>query len=401
MTEEDVEQSEYFEPPSPSGAGRVCYYVGRYGAMATTSTFTSDLDDLRPGESAIGNTDRGTEVVEIVMRVKDLQKLPTNTPFPRLLRRMTSEDAIREEKIQRETCPTEFKFCHERIDARQMPMKLTFVEHLWGGERIIFYFLADGRVDFRELVRELAREFQTRIELTQIGVRDEARILSDYEHCGRPLCCRTFIKKLQPVSMKMAKNQKATLDPSKISGACGRLMCCLRYEDKVYTELQKSLPKRGSVIETAEGMGRLIDADVLCQTVLVEIDKGKRIELKVDDIIAVHPRGTPIRPTQPAAPVRETATRRPGPPPLRTDRERTTARTATQPSRDALEQKAQGEDQGERAPCKRKRRRRRRKPRSASGDDEARKSATGDGAARESGPQVEGPGKKSDQESPS
>jgi len=408
MIDQDTEQLPYSEPPGPSGARRVCYYIGRYGAMAETSTFTSELDDLRPGESAIGKTERGTEIVEIVIRVKDLQKLPTNTPFPRLLRRMTSEDAIRDEKLQRETCPAEFKFCHERIQASQMPMKLTFVEHLWGGERIIFYFLAEGRVDFRELVRELAREFQTRIELKQIGVRDEARILSDYEHCGRPLCCRTFIKRLQPVSMKMAKNQKATLDPSKISGACGRLMCCLRYEDKVYTELQKNLPKRGSVIETSEGMGRLIDADVLCQTLLVEMDRGKRIDVKLDDIVAVHPRGTPIQPPQPPAPERERPARRPAPqPPVGANRQRKAEPSPARPSRDAVAQKAEPEDQdkGERAPRKRKRRRRRRKPRSASSDGSAPGPAKDEGAARQSRPPASHPEDKGDgkdtRESPS
>ena len=403
MTEEDFEQPEFLEPPAPSGARRVCYYVGRYGAMASTSTFTSNLDDLRPGETVIGSTDRGTEIVEVVMRVNDLRKLPTNTPFPRLLRRMTSEDSINEERIQRETCPAEFKFCHESIQARKLPMKLTFVEHLLGGERVIFYFLADARVDFRELVRELAREFQARIELKQIGVRDEARILSDYEHCGRPLCCRTFIKKLQPVSMKMAKNQKATLDPSKISGACGRLMCCLRYEDRVYTELQKNIPKRGSVIETADGMGRLIDADVLCQTLLVEMGARNRIELKLDDVVAVHPRGTPIQPAQPSAPPptpprrkieRRPPPQRPGP----ADRDRSAEPPATRTSPDAPPEKtpANAEGPAAQAPRKRKRRRRRRKSKPSAGGDNARTPAKDNGAAQPSGPRPNTTDRKTD-----
>ena len=290
--------------PAPPRKGPLAHFVGRYGAMSATATFTSPVTDLRSGELVIAKTDRGTEVVEIAARVDDLQKLPTNTPFPSILRRMTPEDGIQEEKIQRDKCPEAFDYCAKTIDARRMPMKLAFIEHLFGGERIIFYFLAEGRVDFRNLVRELARRFQTRIELKQIGVRDEARLLADYEHCGRPLCCRTFIRKLQPVTMKMAKNQKATLDPSKISGACGRLMCCLRYEDKVYTELQKGIPKRGAMVEAGDVRGRLIDADVLRQTIVLDTDRG-RVEADASEITAVHPRNHVFpRETERAAPDR-------------------------------------------------------------------------------------------------
>src|SRR5262249_22713470 len=146
----------------------------------------------------------------------------------------------------RECCRAEFATCERLIGERKLPMALVDVEHLFGGERIVFYFLADKRVDFRELVKDLAREFQTRIEMRQIGVRDEAKLLADYGDCGKPVCCNTHMTTMPPVSMRMAKLQKSTLDPSKISGRCGRLKCCLRFEQDVYEEFQKQLPAPGS-----------------------------------------------------------------------------------------------------------------------------------------------------------
>ena len=164
-------------------------------------------------------------------------------------------------------------------------MKLASVEHLYGTKKIIFYYLANGRIDFRELVKDLAKEYQARIEMKQIGVRDEARLLADYEHCGRELCCRSYLKNLEPVTMKMAKNQKATLDPSKISGRCGRLMCCLRYEDRVYEELKNSLPKKGSVVKTIKGTGEVVNYDVLQQQVVIETENRSRQTVSVGEII--------------------------------------------------------------------------------------------------------------------
>jgi cell fate regulator YaaT (PSP1 superfamily) len=180
--------------------------------------------------------------------------------------------------------PVEFKFCQKKIKEHKLLMKLASVEHLFGTKKIIFYFLANGRVDFRELVKDLAKEYQARIEMKQIGVRDEARLLADYEHCGRELCCRSFLKNLEPVTMKMAKNQKATLDPSKISGRCGRLMCCLRYEDKVYEDLKHVLPKKGSIVKTAKGVGEVINYDVLQQQVTIELENKNKIHVSVKEI---------------------------------------------------------------------------------------------------------------------
>jgi cell fate regulator YaaT (PSP1 superfamily) len=163
-------------------------------------------------------------------------------------------------------------------------MKIVDAEHVFGGERIIFYFMSDGRVDFRELVKRIAQEYQTRIEMRQIGSRDEAKLLGDVESCGQQCCCQRFLKHLKPVNMRMAKMQKATLDPAKISGYCGRLKCCLRYEDKTYTELKKQLPKKNTRVKTRQGVGKVVDTQILTQLVMVEYEGGERSAVSVDEI---------------------------------------------------------------------------------------------------------------------
>ncbi len=183
----------------------------------------------------------------------------------------------------------EIKFCNSRIEANKLNMNLVGVEYLFDAEKIIFYFLADGRVDFRALVRDLAKKYRTRIEMKQIGVRDEARLLAEYEHCGRPLCCKSFLSNLEPVTMKMAKCQKTTLDPSKISGRCGRLMCCLRFEDNVYQDLMKQLPRRGAIVRLKSGLSRILSQDVLLQRVAVETEAGQRMVVQVSEIEEVIP----------------------------------------------------------------------------------------------------------------
>lgn len=163
-------------------------------------------------------------------------------------------------------------FTRQTIREMDLPMQLVDVEQLLGGERIIFYYTSEDWVDFRELVRKLAAEYQTRIEMCQVNARNEARLVADYEKCGQHCCCKQFLKVLKPVSMRSAKVQKATLDPTKISGRCGRLMCCLRYEDQTYTELQKRLPRKQTPVETEDGIGVVIDSQILTQLILVRLD---------------------------------------------------------------------------------------------------------------------------------
>jgi len=256
--------------------------IVRYGAMGHVGRFCAQFSGLRMGDRCVIRTDRGVEVGTILSPVEPMADGEAETEMlGTILRRLTAEDAKKLRAIEDEQQPKELEFCRRKIQERGLPMKLVSVEHLFGGTKIIFYFLAEGRVDFRELVKDLAHEYRTRIEMRQIGVRDEARLLADYGHCGRELCCKTFIKELEPVTMKMAKNQKATLDPSKISGRCGRLMCCLRFEDATYEELRRELPPRDARVRTPEGEGRVMDHDILRQLVKVEMDDDRQLVMPV------------------------------------------------------------------------------------------------------------------------
>ena len=258
--------------------------AARYGDMPITGEFTSEIDGLVPGESVVLKTDRGTEMGVVLTRSREVEDKPERA-VGAVLRKATGADRQKCLELKLETVPREFLLCVDKIKHFNLPMNLVHVEHLLGGEKIIFYFLADGRVDFRELVKDIAREYHTRIEMKQIGVRDEARLKGDREHCGQDLCCRRYIKNFEPVTMKMAKSQKATLDPAKISGHCGRLMCCLRYEDHIYNEFRRKLPKKGSRIVTKQGVGEVINYDILAQRVTIETDARVRINVGIDEII--------------------------------------------------------------------------------------------------------------------
>jgi cell fate regulator YaaT (PSP1 superfamily) len=201
----------------------------------------------------------------------------------KFIRYATAAD-LSEERHLRKIAREEMEYCRRITKEMKLPMKIVDAEHVFGGERIIFYFMSDGRVDFRELVKRIAQEYQTRIEMRQIGSRDEAKLLGDVESCGQQCCCQRFLKHLKPVNMRMAKMQKATLDPAKISGFCGRLKCCLRYEDDTYTDLKKRLPKKNSTVKTKHGEGKVVDTQILTQLVLIEYQNGEKVAVPVDDI---------------------------------------------------------------------------------------------------------------------
>ncbi len=196
---------------------------------------------------------------------------------------------ISEERHLRKIAREEMESCRRFVKEMNLPMKIVDAEHVLGGERIIFYFMSDGRVDFRGLVKNVAQEYQTRIEMRQIGSRDEAKLLGDVESCGQQCCCQRFLKHLKPVNMRMAKMQKATLDPAKISGYCGRLKCCLRYEDEIYTELKRRLPRKNTLVKTQHGQGKVIDGQILSQLVLVEYENGDKEALGLDEIEIIRP----------------------------------------------------------------------------------------------------------------
>jgi cell fate regulator YaaT (PSP1 superfamily) len=257
----------------------------RYGVLKNVeNAFTQD-PDLRKGDKVVIRSFRGIEIGETISQPLELSDEAVVIDMGEVLHKATEEEEKKQEEIEKETIPSEYKFCQEKIKEHNLPMKLASVEHLFGSKKIIFYFLAKGRVDFRELVKDLAKKYKSRIEMKQIGVRDEAKLLAEYEHCGRELCCRTFLKNLEPVTMKMAKNQKATLDPSKISGRCGRLMCCLRYEDDAYEEMKHQLPKKGTLIATTKGVGEVIDYDILQQKVTMETKDKKLIVVNKNEVL--------------------------------------------------------------------------------------------------------------------
>lgn len=173
-------------------------------------------------------------------------------------------------------------YCQERIVAHKLDMSLVDVEYFYDGSRIIFFFTADGRVDFRELLKDLVRRLRTRVELRQIGIRNQAKMVGGLGSCGRPLCCSTFLKNFHAVSIKMAKEQNLSLNPTKISGACGRLMCCLQYEYETYKELKKDLPKLGKKVELPEGKGKVIRQNIFDRTITVLLEDGKEIEKTIE-----------------------------------------------------------------------------------------------------------------------
>jgi len=204
-------------------------------------------------------------------------------PAGKILRFATPDDISEEQHLMKITSE-EIACCERFAQELGLRMRIVDAEHIFGGERIVFYFMADGRVDFRELVRKLAQEYQTRIEMRQIGSRDEAKLLGDVESCGQVCCCIRFLQLLKPVNMRMAKMQKATLDPSKISGYCGRLKCCLRYEDQTYTDLKRNLPKKNTWVKTKKGDGKVIDGQILTQLVVVEYENGEQMVFPLDEV---------------------------------------------------------------------------------------------------------------------
>ena len=261
-------------------------WIVRHGAMRFLGEFDPEGAGYSRSDEVVVRTDRGLELGQVLCpaapRALELIAEPTRG---RLVRKLTERDRAEAARLQ-ELEQRELETCERFVGQRKLQMELVDVEHLFGGERIIFYFLAEKRVDFRELVKDLAREYQTRIEMRQIGVRDEAKLLADYGDCGKPVCCNTHMTTMPPVSMRMAKLQKSTLDPSKISGRCGRLKCCLRFEQEVYEEFQAQLPPVGSRVLTYKGQGRVLAQEVLARKVLVEFEDGRRLLVGVDEVLS-------------------------------------------------------------------------------------------------------------------
>ena len=223
------------------------------------------------GQHVIVETARGVEYGEVALSNRDVEEGEVVKPLKKLIRIATPADAKVVETNQKRAKEA-FHICEQKIAEHKLDMKLVSVEYTFDLNKVLFYFTADGRVDFRELVKDLASVFRTRIELRQIGVRDEAKVLGGLGICGRPLCCASFLDDFQPVSINMAKQQNLSLNPTKISGTCGRLMCCLKYEQEAYEELSRVTPRPESTVETPDGIGVVTDASLLRGTCNVVLD---------------------------------------------------------------------------------------------------------------------------------
>jgi cell fate regulator YaaT (PSP1 superfamily) len=283
--------------------------VVKFGSMRLIGEYPYD-GDAKPGcgSKIVVRTHRGTELAEMLTTTcpnsgcsksisrREMLEYVENSggkdyPFHtngRVIRVATVEDLNAWGAMRDRFARTELAAVRERAEAMGFTMKIVEVEPVLGGEHVVVHYLSEERVDFRELVPQLARHFGARVEMHQIGARDEARLTADYEKCGQHCCCKNFLKVLKPVSMRSAKTQKASLDPLKISGRCGRLMCCLRYEDETYEELKKRLPHRKTRVGTSEGPGTVIDGKILVQLVLVRLDhNGQDIAVPVEELLPV------------------------------------------------------------------------------------------------------------------
>ncbi len=246
----------------------------RFKNTGKTYYFSPGEERLNLGEKVIVETARGVECGSVVIANRKVDDSQIVAPLKPIIRRATESDLAQLEENARKEKEA-FQICLEKIAQHKLQMNLVDVEYTFDNNKVLFYFTADGRIDFRELVKDLAAIFRTRIELRQIGVRDEAKMLGGLGICGRPFCCSSFLGDFQPVSIKMAKEQGLSLNPTKISGACGRLMCCLKYEQDAYESLIRITPKVGSPVQTPDGRGVVVEANLLTGMLKVAMDDAE------------------------------------------------------------------------------------------------------------------------------
>lgn len=251
----------------------------RFKRVGKVYYFDGDGLEYKQGEHVIVETSRGVEYGTVVLPVKSIDESEVVSPLKKVIRKATEED---EEQVKKNIAKQmdAFRICNEKIKKHNLEMKLVDVEYTFDNNKILFYFTADGRIDFRELVRDLAGVFRTRIELRQIGVRDEAKMIGGLGICGRPLCCSLYMGEFQPVSIKMAKEQNLSLNPTKISGTCGRLMCCLKNEQEAYEYLAKRTPNVGAIVKTPDGKGVVTTVSMLKGIVSVTIEGDGEKEVR-------------------------------------------------------------------------------------------------------------------------
>ena len=250
-------------------------------AGKTIRYLTSGLK-LKNGEYVVVEADRGHEYGKVVSEPQMQMEKKASRPMPKIIRKATPGDMYQIEK-NKKRIEDIIKVCEKKIKEHKLDMKLIDAEYSFDRSKIIFYFTAEDRIDFRELVKDLAKIFKARIELKQIGVRDEARLLDGYGPCGRRLCCSKFIKDFEPVTIKMAKEQNLPLNPTKISGCCGRLMCCLGFEYETYKKLMKGMPKVGEIVKTKQGKGKVLNIDAIKRSAFIELEDGKQIKMTYEE----------------------------------------------------------------------------------------------------------------------
>lgn len=248
----------------------------RFKKVGKVYYFDPGETKVKEGQNVIVETARGIEFGEVATSNRMVEEDSIVSPLKKMVRVASQEDiAHLQDNAKKEK--EAFSICQKKIEAHKLDMKLIDVEYTFDNNKVLFYFTSDGRVDFRELVKDLASVFRTRIELRQIGVRDEAKMLGGLGVCGRPLCCSTFLGEFQPVSIKMAKEQSLSLNPTKISGTCGRLMCCLKYEQEAYEDLMRITPKPGALVTTDEGKGVVIEANIIKGEIKVRLNNAPEV----------------------------------------------------------------------------------------------------------------------------
>jgi len=252
----------------------------RLREFGTVSNFLCGNIDVKVGDYVLLEAERGIDYGQAISEPEEILE-NSKSSFKKIIKIMDVED-LRQVKENKSRAKRALKICEKKVKEFKLPMKLIDSEYSFDRSKVIFYFTAEGRIDFRELVKHLAKIFKTRIEMRQIGVRDEARFFGGMGPCGRVLCCASFLKSFEPVSVKMAKEQRLPLNPTKISGICGRLMCCLSYEFKLYMERLKDLPKEGKTIDTPWGKAKVIEVNPLKREVVVELKEGKKEKIKYE-----------------------------------------------------------------------------------------------------------------------
>lgn len=261
----------------------------RFPGKNCPTTYKAEEIEFAEGATLVVEGPRGYLLATALTAPTEVDGAKGKGELQKVIREASTKD-IQDQEYYRTKEPEAEDLCLRRISARDLPMKLVGVEYLFDGSKVIFYFTADGRVDFRELVRDLARELKTRIEMVQIGVRDEAKMVGGLGICGMEFCCATFLEEFMPVSIKMAKDQSLSLNPSKVSGVCGRLMCCLSYEHPHYVSFREGLPKVGKRCICPHGPGKIARFDIVNQKVVVMLEDGREVEVDKQDVSKLPPK---------------------------------------------------------------------------------------------------------------